>query len=145
MKELITDHPEVFAGWVAQKVGMLSSWGSCYALGIVDTEKKAIVGGVVFNNFNGSNATAHIALEPGIGRAMIALFEAVAHYAFVQFKLKRLTGLVDASNTKALNLDLHIGFEDEFTMKSAGSDGGDLRILVLWPDKCRWLRNGADK
>lgn len=145
MKELITDHPEVFAGWVARKLDMRGSWGSCYALGVLDTKRKEIVGGVVFNNFNGHNAAAHIALEPGIGRAMIGMFEAVAHYAFVQFKLKRLTGLVDASNTKALNLDRHIGFEDEFTMKAAGSDGGDLCVMVLWPDKCRWLRNGADK
>jgi hypothetical protein len=98
-----------------------------------------IIAGIVFNNFNTSNATAHIAvLKPS--KAFLKLLEHAADYAFNLCKLKRLTGLVEMSNRKALALDKHIGWEEEFVMRSAAADGGDLQVFVLWPDKCRWLK-----
>lgn len=145
MKEIVTQHKDIVAAWVATKVGMTGSWGDYYALGILDTEKRALVAGVVFNNWNGANATVHIAMEPGVGRAMVKLFEAVCDYAFTQNGLKRLTGLVPASKPDVLKFDKHLGFEEEFLMKDGAPDG-DMHVLVLWPHKCRWLsgeKNGS--
>lgn len=148
MKELVTQHKDTVAAWVAQKVDMKGSWGDFYAMGILDTDKRALVAGVVFNNWNGANATVHIAMEPGVGRAMIRLFAAVCDYAFTQHGLKRLTGLVPASEPRVLKFDMNLGFEEEFLMKDGAPDG-DLHVLVLWAHKCRWLsgeKNGlADK
>lgn len=143
MKELITDHPDVFAGWVANRVGMTGSWGSYYAMGLVDTDKNAIVAGVVMHDFNGSNAVAHIAMDQGVGRAMIKLFKAVCDYAFRQCKMKRLTGLVPASKPRVLAFDKKLGFEEEFVIP-CGAEDGDMHMLVLWPHKCRWLAGGSD-
>jgi len=148
MKILVTQHKDVVAAWVAARVGQTASWGGFYAMGILDTEKQALVAGVVFNNFNDQNATVHIAMDPGVGRAMVRLFEAVSEYAFRQCGLKRLTGLVPANKPHVLKFDKNLGFEEEFLMKDGASDC-DMHILVLWPHKCRWLsgeKNGsADK
>jgi hypothetical protein len=140
MKTIVTDQKDVFAAYVARKVDQKASWGSFYALGIVDTDKRAVIAGVVINNFNGANATVHIAVEPGVGRALLKMLEAVADYAFNQCRLKRLTGLVPASKPDVLKFDLNVGWEEEFVMKSAAHDGGDLHVLVMWPSNCKWLR-----
>jgi RimJ/RimL family protein N-acetyltransferase len=134
----IFDDKERVGLWVAKEVEQTASWGSFYAMGIeLDGD---LVSGIVFNNFNGSNATAHIAVK-----RFTKLFPELLHhaikYAFKENKLKRLTGMVEADNEKALKLDKHIGFEHEFTMRMAGNNGKDLIVLVLWPDKCqRWLK-----
>lgn len=139
MKHLVTDQPALFAGWVASKVDMKASWGSYYAMGIIDDKKNQIVAGVVLNNNNGANATVHIAVERGAGRGLVKLLEAVADYAFKQLRLKRLTGLVPASETKVLEFDKHLGWEEEFIIKDGAPDG-DMVMLVMWPERCRWLR-----
>lgn len=140
MKTLVTDQKDVFAAYVARKVDQKSSWGSFYAMGIVDTDKREIVAGVVINNFNGVNATAHIAMEPGVGRTLLKMFEAVADYAFNQCKLKRLTGMVPASKPDVLKFDLNVGWEEEFVMQDAAFDGGPLHVLKMTPATCRWLK-----
>lgn len=122
---------------------MQSSWGSHYAMGIIDDEKKQIVAGVVLNNQNGANALVHIAMEPGVGRAMFKMFEAISDYAFRQLNLKRLTGFVPASEKHTLKFDMNLGFEYEHTIKDGAIDG-DMVMLVMWRDKCPWLgdKNG---
>lgn len=140
MKTIVTNQKDAFAAYVARKVDQKASWGSFYALGVIDTDRREIVAGVVVNNFNGANATAHIAAEPGVGRMLLKMLEAVADYAFNQCKLKRLTGMVPASKPDVLKFDLNVGWEEEFVMKSAAHDGGDLHVLVMWPHKCKWLK-----
>lgn len=136
MGRLVTDQKERVAQWVAARVEQSASWGAFYAMGI--ERNGEIVAGVVVNNFNGVNATAHIAIDRP-GKDTILLLRAVADYAFRQCRLKRLTGLVPASSPDVLAFDLHIGWEEEFVMPCAAPDGGPLHVLVMWPDKCRWL------
>lgn len=134
---LVFDQKDRIGQWVAEQVEQTASWGSFYAMGA--EQDGELVAGIVFNNFNGSNATTHIAVAKP-GKYLIPLLERAADYAFIQCKLNRLTGLVDTTNEKALKLDRHIGFEDEFVMKKAAPDGHDLQVFVLWPEKCRWLK-----
>lgn len=135
LTKMLFDQKERVGAWVAEQVEQSASWGDFYAMGVEwDGE---IVAGVVINNFNGANATAHIAVTK-TGKFLIELMKHVTRYAFIQCGLKRLTGMVDDDNTKALNLDKKIGFEHEFTMKSAGHGGQDLHVLVLWPHNFRY-------
>ena len=136
MAELVFDQKERIGAWVAQKVGQAADWGSFYAMGIVDGDD--VIAGVVVNNYNGANATCHVAIERK-SKLLISLFESVADYAFNHAKLKRLTGMVPSNEPHILNFDKHLGFEEEFVMKD-GAPGADMHVLVLWPDKCRWLR-----
>lgn len=134
---LVTDQKDRFGVWVAQQVEQNCSWGSFYAMGLMDANDR-ITAGVVINNYNGSNATCHIAITKPT-REIVQLFRAVCDYAFRQCGLKRLTGMVPASKPKVITFDKHLGFEEEFVMRKGAHDGGDLVVLVLWPDKCRWL------
>lgn len=122
--------------WVAEQVGHTGDWGSFYAFGIEAGDE--IVAGVVVNNYNGVNATAHIAIKKR-SKLLVKLFQVVANYAFVQCGLKRLTGMVPMNEPDTIAFDKKLGFEEEFVMKD-GAPGADMMILVLWPDKCRWLQ-----
>jgi RimJ/RimL family protein N-acetyltransferase len=133
---LVFDDKERVGAWVAAQTGQTSSWGEFYAMGI--EQDGTLVAGIVFHQFNDSNAVTHIAVTKPSKR-LVELLRHAANYAFNRVGLLRLTGLVTSGNIQALRLDLHLGWELEFTMKSAGARGEDMHVLVMWPDKCRWL------
>ncbi|MFM7013318.1 MAG: hypothetical protein ACKO0Z_28980, partial [Betaproteobacteria bacterium] len=110
--------------------------GSFYALGVVQDDE--VIAGVVFNNFNGANATCHIAIARQ-SRLIPDMIRASCYYAFEHCSLKRLTGMVPSNEPKILAFDKHLGFEEEFLMKD-GAPGADMHILVMRPETCRWLR-----
>lgn len=133
---LILYDKELVGDWVAKQVGQTGDWGSYYAFGAeVNNE---VAAGVVINNFNGVNATAHIAISKRT-KLIIPLFRVVAHYAFKQCGLKRLTGMVPTNEPDTIAFDKKLGFVEEFVMKD-GAPGADMMILVLWPKNCRWLQ-----
>lgn len=136
MAELVYDQTERIGAWVAQQVGQGADWGSFYSLGVVDDDE--VIAGVVFNNFNGANATCHIAIAR-YTRLTPAMIRAACDYAFNYAKLKRLTGMVPSNEPQILAFDKHLGFEEEFVMKD-GAPGADMHVLVMWPDTCRWLK-----
>ncbi len=131
---LIFDDKERVGAWVAKEVVQEAEWGSYYAMGAeVDGQ---IVSGIVFNNFNECNATCHIAVSKP-NKLFLELLDHAFLYAFETCGLRRLTGLVEADNSKALKLDKHIGFLQESIMQEAGSEGQDMVVLVLWPQNYR--------
>lgn len=137
MGRLVYDQVPRVAEWVAQLTGQDTPWGDCYAMGVERSGQ--LVAGVVINLWNGVNATAHIAVTKP-GKDMLMLFRAVCDYAFRQGGLKRLTGMVPASMPKVLAFDKRLGFEEEFVMREAAFDGGDLHVLVMWARTCPWLQ-----
>ena len=137
---LLTDDRDRVGAWVAQRVGMLVPWGGFAALGHLDQAGRDLIGGVVFNNITATNANIHVALDGPLTRSFI---HATFDYAFNQLDLHRLTGLVDADNAAALRFDTHLGFEYEHTIKEG--NGGDVIMLVMWRDKCRWIRRNGEE
>lgn len=136
--QLVFHEKQFVADWVAREVEQTASWGDFYAMGIKGRDQQ-LVAGIVFNNFNGANATAHIAVKKFTRQLPYLIVHAI-HYAFEVNGLNRLTGLVSSKNEKALRLNRHIGFEHEATMRKAGPDGEDLLVLVLWPENSsRWM------
>lgn len=135
MAHLVFDQKERVGAWVAAKVGQTGSWGDFYAMGI--EQDGAIITGFVFNNFNGANATCHVAIDKP-NRLLPELLRHASHYAFNLCGLKRLTGMVPSNEPKVIAFDKHIGFEEEFVMKD-GAPGADMHILVMWPHTCPWL------
>ncbi len=134
---LVYNDRERVGAWVAQRVGMESHWGAFAALGLLDRPGGELVAGIVLSDITATNACAHVAFE-GKHALKRVLIHAFFDYAFNQLDLHRLTGLVDADNHAALKFDQHLGFEYEFTIPDGNA--GDLIQLVLWRDKCRWLR-----
>ena len=98
-----------------------------------------IVAGVLYEGWNGINAWMHVAIEPGayLGRRYPWY---VFHYPFVELGCKRLTGWVEESNLAALQFDLALGFQVEARVAGAASDGGDVLLLVMRPENCKWLK-----
>jgi len=135
LTRLVFDEKERVGAWVADQVEQTASWGDFYAMGVERDGK--IIAGILFNSFNGSNATCHIAISKMTKLAR----ELLNHgwlYAFKVCGLKRLTGMVEADNEKALKLDVHIGFKREAILAQAGAKGQDMVIMVLWPDNYIW-------
>ena len=135
MPELIFDQKDRIGTWVAEQVEQTTSWGDFYAMGIVNGDE--VLAGIVLNNFNGANATCHIAVAK-VTKLLPRLFKEFCIYAFVYCKLKRLTGMVPLNEPKIIAFDKHLGFEEEFVMKDAAPEG-DMQVLVMWPDRCPWL------
>ena len=134
---LVFDDKHRVGAWVASEVDQKCSCGDFYAMGVEDINGE-LVAGVVINNYNYSNATAHIAIKKK-NRLIIQLFRAVCDYAFNQCKLKRITGMVPTNEPATIAFDKHLCFEEEFVMKD-GAPGADMMVLVLWPHNCRWLQ-----
>lgn len=134
---LVTDDRERVGEWVARRVGMQVAWtGGFNAIGQEDENGELVVGGVV-DGLTATNAFTHIAIadKAKLHRGMIhAMFD----YVFRQLDLERVTGLVDAENEAALRFDQHLGFEPECVIKNGNA--GDVIQLVMWRDKCRWIR-----
>lgn len=133
---LVFDKKDLIGAWVANEVEQTASWGSFYAMGIM--RGKEVLAGVVFNNFNSCNVTAHIAVKR-FTKLFPELIKHAFFYAFKQNNLLRVTGLVESDNKKSLALNKHIGFEKETIMKKAGAKGQDIIVLVMWPENCRWV------
>jgi RimJ/RimL family protein N-acetyltransferase len=122
--------------WVAKQVGQRSHWGDFQAFGV---EKDGeIIAGVVVHMINGANAYCHIAIEKPT-KALYDLFFVVCDYCFRQLDLKRITGMVPTDEPDIIKFDKKLGFEEEFVMKNA-APGADMQVLVMWADKCRWLK-----
>lgn len=130
--ELIFNDKARVADWVAERVGQRSSWGGYYAMGA--ELKGELTAGLVFNDFTDSNAAVHMAVSIPT-KAMRELLDHGFLYAFKTCGLRRLTAPIEASNTKSLKLVKHIGFVPEAVMAQAGTQGQDIHLLVLWPDR----------
>ena len=134
MSQLVFEDKIRVGDWVANHVGQLSSWGGFYAMGA--ELKGELTAGVVFNNFTNSSATVHLAVSKP-KKILSELLDHAFLYAFETCSLRRLTGLVEANNAKSLKIIKHLGFVEEGVMREAGTDGQDIIVLVLWPDKYR--------
>lgn len=64
---------------------------------------------------------------------------AAFYYPFVQNGLRRLTGLVEASNTDALRLNRHMGWRPEGVLREAARNGDDLIVLGMLRRECRFI------
>lgn len=99
----------------------------------VDNEIKAVV---VYCGFFGKSCMIHVG-SVGQYWASKEFVKKVFDYPFNTLKLKVIIGTVAGSNTKALKLDRHLGFKDVATIPDAHDDG-DLVILEMRPEYCKW-------
>lgn len=97
-----------------------------------------LLGGVIFKNYTKASICAHMAgLDPmWISKSLIW---AVFHYAFIQLKVRKFFAEVPASNHRALVINRKFGFIEEARIKDVFEDG-DLIVLAMRPEQCKWLR-----
>jgi RimJ/RimL family protein N-acetyltransferase len=113
-----------------------AEWGPSTGIGL--ERNGVLIAGVLYDRYTGPNVYAHIAAVPGSRWMNRTFLHAIFHYPFIQMGVRRVTGEVEATNERALRLDAHFGFKREAVLKDA-MPTGDLILLVLWKEDCRWL------
>jgi RimJ/RimL family protein N-acetyltransferase len=133
---IVIDHARV-GKWVCDKTGGTFEHTCSTSIGL--ERNGELIAGVLFDNFNGRSINMHVASDGSRGWMNREYLWYCFHYPFEQLGVKRITGLVAASNEDAMKFDTHLGFIHEATLKDAAPDG-DLHILRMFKDECRFLR-----
>ena len=130
---------DILGPWAWKQMGM-SKWNSegrsaIGELNAMGTPRWA----VVYDHYEpGGSIQVHIAISNPkyvTRQAISAVFE----YAFLQLGVKKVIGVVNSTNRAALTFDLRLGFEIEAVIEDA-YDMGDMYILSMTPEQCRWIR-----
>lgn len=100
-----------------------------------------VLAAVLYDGYNGANIFPHIASRPGSRWLTRDFLRVMFHYPFVQLGCRRMTALVDMSNTRSRRFNKHLGFAPEAILKGAGSDGGDALVSVMFREDCRYVVN----
>lgn len=103
----------------------------------VDAEGE-LLGGVIFQSFTGVSIHVHMAgfRDNWCNRDMLwCIFD----YAFNQLECKKVFGQVPEANSKALEIDLKLGFKVIAKIDDVFPEGACLVVGMLHED-CRWLK-----
>lgn len=132
---LVFDTATVFS-YVRERMPMHAVEGMT-AIGLERDGK--LIAGVVYEGYNPHNIWMHVAAEPG-GRWLTRQYlYACFAYPFVQLKVDKVRGYVNASNTDARRFDEHLGFRPEAVLSGAAPDGGDVILYVMEKKDCRYV------
>jgi len=137
----LTDAPRmVLWNFLKERVGVAWS-GDFVSLGrVVDG---VLVGVVGYNNFTGTSCHMHMAGDGGRWVDRAFLYEAF-RYPFETLNLAMVFGVVPSGNTRALKMDLKLGFRELIYIPGAHPDGG-IHLLQMHRAECRWLRKSHGK
>lgn len=125
---------EYVGRWVCARTGGFWFPGAV-AIGY-SRDGRNLCAGVMYDLYNGASICMHVA---GEGNWLTREFlRAAFEYPFETAKVRKVIGLVDASNTKARKFDEHLGFKLEATVKDAAPKG-DLLIYSMTREQCRYL------
>lgn len=128
----ITSGPEV-GEWVCDITGGGYHAERSNAIGLRKGDK--LVGGVVYENWNGRSIVCHIAIADRLTPAYLA---AMFDYPFNVCGVDKIIAPVGSKNAKALTLVRKMGFTEEARIKDADTDG-DIVFLTMARDACRYL------
>lgn len=97
-----------------------------------------LLGGVIFTGYTKASIAIHVAGfdKHWMNRDMLWI---TFSYAFDQLRVSKLIGHVPSSNQTALDFDYKLGFKEEARITNIYPDG-DLVILSMVRDDCRWLK-----
>ena len=92
----------------------------------------------LYDGFSECDCNIHIASDGSGNWLRRAFLIASFMHPFVQWRLRRVTGLVPAKNKDALLFDLHLGFKQEGYLHHALPDD-DLYVLGMLKENCRYI------
>jgi len=96
---------------------------------------------VGFNAWIGSVCQIHMAFDRNWHFAPRQLLREVFRYAFIDAKREMLIGIVNSKNERAMRMDLHLGFTEVTRLPGLHDDGGDIVVLGMRKDQCRYLQD----
>lgn len=135
MGELVYDDGSQMIEWASKIIGFQPR-SDAVAVGWREHgELRAVV---LYDNFSACDCNIHIASDGKAGWLNRKFLVAAFMHPFVQWKLRRVTGLVPAKNTKALRFDLHLGFVREGYLRNALPDD-DIIVLGMLREECTYI------
>lgn len=121
--------------WASERIGF-NPRPDAHAIGWQqDGQIRAVT---LYDGFSQCDCNIHIASDGTRLWMRRPFLKATFMHPFVQWNLRRLTGLVPSKNTDALKFDLHIGFKQEGVIRHALPDD-DIIILGLLREDCRFI------
>lgn len=99
---------------------------------------------VGFNGWIGRVCQVHLAFAPGWTYPPRKMLREVFRYAFRTSKREMLIGIVNSKNEKAMRMDLHLGFTELTRLPGMHDDGGDLVVLGMTREQCRYLDDAPE-
>lgn len=135
MEQIIVDKDGAYIDWAAKRIGVNFRSDAKAIARLQGDQIRAVT---VYDNFSPCDCSMHIAAD---GKPMPwskTFIEICFEYPFVQCGFKRVTGLVAASNKRALEIDRKFGFVYEGTCRDALPDG-DLIVLGMLRNECRFI------
>lgn len=126
MRQIVGNDEKLIA-WAGEKINFKPR-PDAKCIGLVS--EKGIHAVTVYDGFSECDCNIHIASD-GTRHWLSRKYLNLSFYVpFVQWNLRRVTGLVPAKNEDALRFDLHLGFEREGYLRQALPDD-DLIILGM--------------
>lgn len=124
--------------WVMARVGGVFNDKTDHCISRHDHDD-SVLGGVVFTGYLYGSILLHMAGSENHWASRDFLW-LVYDYAFNQLGVRKCLGLVASDNSRALSIDLRMGFRVEAKLTDMLADGGDLLILTLKRADCKWLK-----
>lgn len=125
--------------WVCERTGATYVPGSSTGIGL--ERGGSLVAGVLFDQFTGGSVCMHVASDGTRAWMTREYLGYCFAYPFRQLGVKKIIGLVDSTNERALAFDKALGFKVEHVIEDAGKTGS-LVILSMSRKDCRWLDIG---
>jgi RimJ/RimL family protein N-acetyltransferase len=142
MKGVVVNADMPVAAFMRERFELNDAFNAGRGIGVVDMAADGsgeLIAGIWFESFNGANINMHVAAKPGARWMNKEVLWYAFYYPFVECNVRRITGLVAASNIHAQKFDEKIGFKLEARLKDAAPDG-DMLVYVMFREDCRWLK-----
>lgn len=138
MRTLVDDRArdKEIGQWVCEKIDAVWEDGNhCLAV-----EKFGeFYAGVMFNEWNGSNISAHLRVDHPYGLTR-ELLQACFGWAFNVRGAKRVTAPCGSNNSRVLQLLKKMGFKCEAILENFCVNEHYV-VMVMWPQNCKFLEN----
>ena len=102
-----------------------------------------MVAGIMYEGYNYQSIWAHIATKPGSIWLNKEYLRFCCNYPYEHCKVKFVLGYMDAANTHALRFAKHLGFREEARIREAATEGGDILILKMSREDCKYTKAGT--
>ena len=102
-----------------------------------------LVAGILYEGYNKQSIWGHVAAEPGSQWLNKEFLRFCCDYAFVTCGVQMVLGYMEASNAHALRFANHLGFRETARITQAARDGGDILILKMRKEDCRYTKAGV--
>lgn len=132
---IVSTPREALWAWINAKLGI--PWSEDFrAIGAIRNDCLCAV--VAYNGFTGRTCFMHSAIDDPtvINRTFV---KAIFEFPFNQCNLTHVLAMVESSNTRAMEVDLRLGFKEINRLEYAGLGGSDLVLLSMPRDECKWI------